>query len=84
MHNIQNVIKNKKGYVISLYRLPSQTKNEFDMFLINFEQLIGDIIAKNSLFVITGTLMLDQQIGGRMIFVHLKVLKLIHSPLIMV
>ena len=54
MHNIQNVIKNKKGYVISLYRLPSQTKNEFDMFLINFEQLIGDIIAKNSLFVITG------------------------------
>ena len=54
MHNIQNVIKNKKGYVISLYRLPSQTQNEFDMFLINFEQLIGDIIAKNSLFVITG------------------------------
>ena len=54
MHNIQNVIKNKKGYVISLCRLPSQTKNEFDMFLINFEQLIGDIIAKNSLFVITG------------------------------
>ena len=54
MHNIQNVIKNKKGYVISLYRLPSQTKNEFDMFLINFEQLIGDIIAKNSFFVITG------------------------------
>ena len=32
-------IKNKRGYVVSLYRLPSQT---FRHFLINFEQLIGD------------------------------------------
>ena len=38
-----------------LYRLPSQTQDEFDIFLISFEQLIGDIIAKNPLFVlITG------------------------------
>ena len=49
-------VKNKRGYVVSLYRLPSQTQDEFDIFLINFEQLIGDfIIAKNPLFVlITG------------------------------
>ena len=40
--------------MVSLYRLPSQTQDEFDIFLIIFEKLIGDI-AKNPLFVlITG------------------------------
>ena len=48
-------IKKKRGYVVSLYRSPSQTQDEFDIFLISFEQLIGGIIAKNPLFVlITG------------------------------
>ena len=48
-------IKNKRGYVVSLYTSPSQIKDEFDNFSINFEQLIGNIIAKNALFVlITG------------------------------
>ena len=49
-------IKKKRGYVVSLYRSPSQTQDEFDIFLISFEQLIGDDnIAKNPLFVlITG------------------------------
>ena len=48
-------IKNKRRYVVSLYRSPSQTQDKIDIFLINFEQLIGDIIAKNPLFVlITG------------------------------
>ena len=48
-------IKKERGYVVSLYRSPSQTQDEFDIFLISFEQLIGDIIAKNPLFVlITG------------------------------
>ena len=48
-------IKNKRGYVVSLYRSPSQTQDEFDIFLINLEQSIGDIIVKNPLFVlITG------------------------------
>ena len=41
--------------MVSLYRSPSQTQDEFDIFLINLEQSIGDIIVKNSLFVlITG------------------------------
>ena len=72
-------IKNKKGYVFSLYRSPSK------FFLINLEQLIGDIIAKNHLFVlITGDLMLDHQIGGKIIFLPLKVLKSIHSLIPMV
>ena len=30
-------IQNKKGYVISLYRSPSQSKDEFDHFLLNVE-----------------------------------------------
>ena len=48
-------IKNKRGYVVSLYRSPSQTQDEFDNFLTSFEKLIGDIIAKNPSFVlITG------------------------------
>ena len=49
-------IINKRGYVVSLYRSPSQTRDEFDIFfLINFEQLISDIVRKNPLLVlITG------------------------------
>ena len=48
-------IKNKKVCVGSLSRSPSQTQDQFDILLINFEQLIGDVIAKNPLFLlITG------------------------------
>ena len=48
-------IKNKREYVVSVYRLPGQTQDKFDIFLINLEQLIGNFIAKNPLFVlITG------------------------------
>ena len=45
-------IKNKRGYVVALYRSPSQTQDKFDIFVISFEQLIGDIIAKKPLFVL--------------------------------
>ena len=48
-------IKKKRGYVVSLYRSPSQTQDEFGIFLMSFEQLIGYIIPKKPLFVlITG------------------------------
>ena len=41
--------------MVSLDTSPSQIKDEFDDFLINFEQLIGNIITKSALFVlITG------------------------------
>ena len=41
--------------MVSRYRSPSQTQDRCDIFLISFDQLIGDIIAKNPLFVlITG------------------------------
>ena len=45
-------IKKKRRCVFSLYRSPTQTQDEFEIFLIIFEQLIGDIIAKNPLFVL--------------------------------
>ena len=35
-------IQNKKGYAISLYRSPSQSKDEFCQFLLNFEQLVWE------------------------------------------
>ena len=42
-------------YIISLYRSPSQTHDEFDNLLLNFEQFLCDIIARNPFFVlITG------------------------------
>ena len=37
-------IQNKKGFVISLYPSPNQSKDEFDQFLLNFEQLVSDRI----------------------------------------
>ena len=31
-------INNKRGYVVSLYRSPSQTSDEFDSFITNLEK----------------------------------------------
>ena len=43
-------IRNKKGCIILLYRSPSQTHDEFDNFFLTLEQVLCDIIARNSLF----------------------------------
>ena len=45
-------IQNKKGFVISLYRLPNQRKDEFDQFLLNFEQLMSDRMIQNPHFIL--------------------------------
>ena len=45
-------INNKKGYVVSLYRSPSQTPDEFDSFINNFEKLIIDIYSRKADFVL--------------------------------
>ena len=45
-------IQNKKGFVISLYRLPNQSKDEFDQFLLNFEQLMSDRMIQNPHFIL--------------------------------
>ena len=45
-------VQNKKGYVISLYRSPSQSMDEFDQFLLNFERLLSDRISQNPHFIL--------------------------------
>ena len=45
-------IQNEKRYEISLYRSPSQNKDEFDQFLLNFEHLIPDRMSQNLHFVL--------------------------------
>ena len=42
----------KKGYTVLLYRSPSQTHDEFDDFLLNLEQVLCHVIARNPLFVL--------------------------------
>ena len=42
-------ILDKKGFVISLYRSPNQSKDKFYQFLLNFEQLLSDRMSQNPL-----------------------------------
>ena len=49
---LQINIQNKEGFVISLYRLLTQSKEEFNQFLLNFEQLIFDRIRQNPHFIL--------------------------------
>ena len=55
-------IANEKGFVISLYRSPNQSKDEF---LLNSEQLIPDRISQNPHFILV-TLMFARLLGGKM------------------
>ena len=45
-------VQNKKLYVISLYGSPSQSKDEFEPFLLNFEHLVSDRIRHDPLFML--------------------------------
>ena len=48
-------VQNKVGYVAVIYRSPSQSVNEFDDFLLNFEKLLNQISQlKSSFLVILG------------------------------
>ena len=49
---LETSIQNKKGCVISLHRSPSQSKDEFNQFPLNFEQLISDRINQNLHFIL--------------------------------
>ena len=63
-------IQNKKGYLISLYRSPSQSKDKFDHFIVNFEQLVSDRMSQNSLFIlVTGNLKRARKSYQQIIFV---------------
>ena len=44
------VIGKKKGYLITLYRSPSQNQGEFEHFLLSLENLLGNIRNKDPAF----------------------------------
>ena len=44
-------INNKKGYIVSVYRSPSQTSNDFNSFTTNFEKLVTNISSINLNFI---------------------------------
>ena len=45
-------ISNKKGYIIVLYRSPSQTSTEFNNFQHNLEKILSDVKQLGSTFLI--------------------------------
>ena len=47
----EDCIQTKKECIVSLYRSPSQIRDEFDNFLLNIEQVLCNITARNPLFV---------------------------------
>ena len=48
-------IQNKTGYVAVIYRSPSQSSNEFEEFLVNFDKLLNQVnMLKSSFTVILG------------------------------
>ena len=49
---LEVTISNKKGYVVTLYRCPSQTSDEFDFVIRNVEKLLINITSFNPHFVI--------------------------------
>ena len=49
---LQINIQNKEGFAISLYRSLTQSKEELNQFLLNFEQLIFDRINQNPHFIL--------------------------------
>ena len=45
-------LKNKKGYLVSLYGSPNQNPDEFELFLTNLETLLADITNRNPHFML--------------------------------
>ena len=49
---LEVTISNKKGYVITLYRSPSQTSDDFQSFMSNLEKLLINVNSSDPHFVI--------------------------------
>ena len=45
-------VKNKRDYVVSLYRSLSQTSDEFDLFITKLEKIVVDISRSNRHFLL--------------------------------
>ena len=61
------VIRKKKGYVITLYRSPSQNQGEFEHFVLSLENLSGNIRNQDPAFTI---LMGDFNAVSKSLWVH--------------
>ena len=79
-------IRNKNVYIISLYRSPSQTHDEFDNFFHNLtnKSYVMLLLETHFLFSWPAISMLEQPNGGEMIWTLMKVLKSIQLLLPMV
>ena len=71
-------IQNKKGYVVSLYRSPSQTQVQLNDFLHNFEQLLSNIN-----FLLIASDLQEHRLGGERIQQPRRALKLKHLLVLM-
>ena len=70
--------QNQKGYIVVIYRLPSQSWNEFEDFIFNLEKLTNQIKQLKPSFTISYVIsMQDPVIGGQIISTLLKALILI-------
>ena len=49
---LEVTISNKKGYVVTLYRSPSEASDEFDSFISNLEKFLINITSSDLHFVI--------------------------------
>ena len=49
---LEDFNQNKDGWVVSLYGPPSQAQDQFNDFLLNFEQLLFDITSCNPSFLL--------------------------------
>ena len=52
MFSMRNCHWKKKGYVITLYRSPSQNQSEFEHFLLSLKNLLRNVRSKDPAFTI--------------------------------
>ena len=45
-------VQNKRGYIAVMYRSPSQSNNEFDNFLKNFDNLLNKVAKSSPIFTV--------------------------------
>ena len=45
-------LKNKKGYLVSLFRSPNQNPDKFELFLTNLENLLADVTSRKPHFML--------------------------------
>ena len=60
-------VNNKKGYVVPLYRSPSQTPDEFDTFINILEKFKIDIYSRKADFLLMLVILMLNYVIGQLI-----------------